>query len=246
MCSCKRAQQSPTGEAGECEGRCELVPAGDPISVSLSHLFSSSLSSSQRLGHITTPLSPAKSLLMSSSQRVVPLTELAETSQILLSNKPRLINVTHQIPYTCTLIDRTAPGHTAGAGSGTSSGQGSPPVNRRPSYIPSRHVHDSSSDSGPASGTAHPDGDCILEQRRGHSAMYSGIISLSQDWKIIQIGWVGELADQDGYVVPSKNLSESHRQALKEKLWQQEKVVPIFLDDNRAAGHYEGYCKGGK
>ncbi|KAF9953593.1 threalose-6-phosphate phosphatase, partial [Modicella reniformis] len=44
---------------------------------------------------------------------------------------------------------------------------------------------------------------------------------------------------QDGYVIPSKNLTESHRQALKEKLWQKEKVVPIFLNEQRAAGHYE-------
>ncbi|KAF9362494.1 threalose-6-phosphate phosphatase [Mortierella sp. NVP85] len=60
-------------------------------------------------------------------------------------------------------------------------------------------------------------------------------MSLAQDWETIQIGWVGEVADQDGYVVPSKNLTESHKQALKDKLWQQEKVVPIFLDDSRAA-----------
>jgi trehalose 6-phosphate synthase/phosphatase len=71
-------------------------------------------------------------------------------------------------------------------------------------------------------------------------------MSLSQDWETIQIGWVGELADQDGYVVPSKNLTESHKHNMREKLWQREKVVPIFLDDSRAAGHYEGYCKGGK
>ncbi|KAG0218852.1 threalose-6-phosphate phosphatase [Mortierella sp. GBA43] len=64
-------------------------------------------------------------------------------------------------------------------------------------------------------------------------------MSLSQDWETIQIGWVGELADQDGYVVPSKNLTELHKHNLREKLWQREKVVPIFLDDNRATGHYE-------
>ena len=75
--------------------------------------------------------------------------------------------------------------------------------------------------------------------------MYSGIRSLEKDLETIQIGWVGELADQDGYLVPSKNLSETHKQNLKEKLWAKEKVVPIFLEDNRAAGHYEGYCKTG-
>jgi len=71
-------------------------------------------------------------------------------------------------------------------------------------------------------------------------------MSLRNDLETIQIGWVGELADQDGYVVPSNKLTESHKLAMKEKLWNKEKVVPIFLDDSRAAGHYEGYCKTGK
>ncbi|KAG0343445.1 hypothetical protein BG005_002421 [Podila minutissima] len=73
--------------------------------------------------------------------------------------------------------------------------------------------------------------------------MYSGIMSLRKDLETIQIGWVGELADQDGFVVPSKNLTDTHKTNLKDKLWEKEKVVPIFLDDIRAAGHYEGYCK---
>lgn len=76
--------------------------------------------------------------------------------------------------------------------------------------------------------------------------MYSGIMSLRKDLETIQIGWVGELADQDGFVVPSKNLTDTHKTNLKDKLWEKEKVVPIFLDDIRAAGHYEGYCKTGK
>lgn len=90
------------------------------------------------------------------------------------------------------------------------------------------------------------DGDCILETRHGHSAMYSGIKSLEKDLETIQIGWVGELSDQDGYVFPYKNLSEKHEQNLRDKLWNKEKVVPIFLEESRAAGHYEGYCKSGK
>lgn len=188
-----------------------------------------------------------------SSPRAVPLTELAETAQIVLSAKPRLINVTHQIPYACTLLDRTSSSSSTHA----SSGAGSPP-NRRSSYIAPRHAQQPITGTGTGSGTgtegstdaslcsSHPDGDCILEQRRGHSALYSGVMSLRNDLETIQIGWVGELADQDGYVVPSNKLTESHKLAMKEKLWNKEKVVPIFLDDSRAAGHYEGYCKTGK
>ncbi|KAF9165453.1 threalose-6-phosphate phosphatase [Actinomortierella ambigua] len=209
--------------------------------------------------------------------KAVSLTELPETAQIVLSEKPRLINVTHQIPYAVTLIERISPG-------GISS-----PSNRRTSYISTpRHASvDESASAAPlaseevksntnppttpasshdingskassakvstngacASSTAssttpaHPDGDLILESRRGHSALYSGIKSLEKDLETIQIGWVGELADQDGYVVPSKCLTDSHKTAIKQKLWEKEKVVPIFLEDARAAGHYEGYCK---
>ncbi|KAF9570758.1 threalose-6-phosphate phosphatase [Mortierella alpina] len=194
-----------------------------------------------------------------SSARVVPLTELAETSQIVLSSKPRLINVTHQIPYTCTLIDRPTPVSSASSGAcGTHSSVGSPPINRRsPGTAPrphstAAHSHPSTAnDTAPdhlepptavADGAAQ-DGEFILEQRRGHSALYSGVMSLGKDLETIQIGWVGELADQDGYVVPCKNVTESRRAALKEQLWQKEKVVPLFLEDSCAAGHYEGYCK---
>ncbi|KAF9901248.1 threalose-6-phosphate phosphatase [Linnemannia zychae] len=229
---------------------------------------------------MSVPMSPAPSSTTINGSRAVPLTELAETSQIVLSDKPRLINVTHQIPYACTLIDRTAhasPSVNGGPGViGSPSSSGSPPANRRASYISLRQQHQAAAaaaaaaksqaiasgagTSDPLSTTAtpattnstgtpaqssfaHDDGDVLMEGRRGHSALYSGIMSLRKDLETIQIGWVGELADQDGYIVPSKNLNESHKQAMKDKLWQKDKVVPIFLDDSRAAGHYEGYCK---
>ncbi|KFH65384.1 alpha,alpha-trehalose-phosphate synthase (UDP-forming) [Podila verticillata NRRL 6337] len=184
-----------------------------------------------------------------SSLRVVPLTELAETSQVTLSEKPRLINVTHQIPLACTIVDRTSPSSSLNHANGANSS--GTPVNRRASLAVPRQCMSASSASHSqpfpqdcAQEGQHANGDCILEQRRGHSALYSGITSVSKDLETIQIGWVGEIADQDGYVVASKNLTESHKKALKDGLWQQEKVVPIFLEDSRAAGHYEGYCKG--
>lgn len=237
---------------------------------------------------MSVPVSPAPSSTTISGSRVVPLTELAETSQIILSDKPRLINVTHQIPYACTLIDRASDhnasiggsglGVNGAGGVGSTSGSGSPPANRRSSYISVRQQHQAAAAAAksqasagagaattgtdpltgepvagaaapgatPAGAGAHEDGDCKLEGRRGHSALYSGIMSLRKDLETIQIGWVGELADQDGYIVPSKSLNESHKQAMREKLWTKDKVVPIFLDDSRAAGHYEGYCKSGK
>lgn len=193
---------------------------------------------------------PSSSTSSLASLRVIPLTELAETSQVALSEKPRLINVTHQIPLACTIVDRTSPSSSLNHANGANSS--GPPINRRASLAVPRQCMSPSSASHsqpfPQDCTQegqHSNDDCILEQRRGHSALYSGITSVSKDLETIQIGWVGEIADQDGYVVASKNLTESHKQALKDKLWQQEKVVPIFLEDSRAAGHYEGYCKGG-
>ncbi|KAF9182961.1 threalose-6-phosphate phosphatase [Haplosporangium sp. Z 767] len=189
-----------------------------------------------------------------SARPAVPLTMLPETAQVVLSAKPRLINVTHQIPYACTLIDRTSLSCNANGIPGGTNGPSSP-INRRSSIgvlrqpaavSPPINTQDSADAATKGSGTAGralEDGDCILEPRRGHSAMYSGIMSLNKDLETIQIGWVGELADQDGYIVPSKSLTEKHKQSLKNKLWQQAKVVPIFLEDSRAAGHYEGYCK---
>ncbi|KAF9316164.1 threalose-6-phosphate phosphatase [Podila horticola] len=193
---------------------------------------------------------PSSSTSSLASLGVIPLTELAETSQVTLSEKPRLINVTHQIPLACTIADRTSPSSPLNHANGLANSSGSP-TNRRASLAvprqcmsPSSASHSQPFPQDCTQGGQASNNGCILEQRRGHSALYSGITSVSKDLETIQIGWVGEIADQDGYVVPSKNLSESHKQSLKGKLWEQEKVVPIFLEDSRAAGHYEGYCKG--
>ncbi|KAF9438868.1 threalose-6-phosphate phosphatase [Entomortierella beljakovae] len=191
--------------------------------------------------------------------KIVPLTELPETGQVLISEKPRLINVTHQMPYVCTVIDRSSQNPNNNFTSNLGNGAGSPNTRRASVAIP-RHpaaTSPSSIDKENSSslmstflgtnGVVDPstleDGDCILDPRSGHSALYSGIRSLEKEFEIIQLGWVGEIADQDGFIVPSKNLSVKHKQSIKRRLFEREKVVPIFLDDDRAAGHYEGYCK---
>ncbi|KAF8985453.1 threalose-6-phosphate phosphatase [Entomortierella lignicola] len=204
-----------------------------------------------------TTLHSASSTASLAVPKAVPLTELPETAQIILSENPRLINVTHQMPYACTVIDRSGQSSSAN-GTPILPGMTSP-LNRRASVAASRHPAASSPSievekpisitgaQADANDVVDPsslkDGECILHPRRGHSALYSGIRTLGKAYETIQIGWVGEIADQDGYIVPCKNLTEKHKNNIKEKLWQKDKVVPIFLDDDKATGHYEGYCK---
>ncbi|KAF9930311.1 threalose-6-phosphate phosphatase [Linnemannia zychae] len=181
--------------------------------------------------------------------RAVPLTELPETTRTDLNERPRLINVTHQIPFACTLIDRTGQASNTGHNGAPGFGVGSS-IHRRSSLVTHRHpsatsppLDTSNVANGIDGSEGLADGEWLTEIRRGHSALYSGVLSLNKDYETIQIGWVGEIVDQDEYIVPTKNLTREQKQSLKDKLWKKEKVIPIFLEDNRAAGHYEGYCK---
>ncbi|KAJ3049258.1 threalose-6-phosphate phosphatase [Rhizophlyctis rosea] len=82
-----------------------------------------------------------------------------------------------------------------------------------------------------------------FEARRGHSAVYSGIKSLS-DNKLVHIGWTGHLVDADGKTsVETACISSEMKQTLKLELWQEKRCIPVLLDDKKASGHYEGYCK---
>lgn len=87
-------------------------------------------------------------------------------------------------------------------------------------------------------------GDFKLTPRRGHGAMYSGIESLSKDWQCVHIGGTGPIHYDEEQ---SFNLDEALRPALKEQLDQLPRaMVPVFLDDENATNHYEGYCKTGQ
>ncbi|KAJ3299552.1 threalose-6-phosphate phosphatase [Borealophlyctis nickersoniae] len=87
-------------------------------------------------------------------------------------------------------------------------------------------------------------GDWKFQHRRGHSAVYSGIHALDQDHKLVHVGWTGRFTSQDGKTpVDSASIGPELRQSLKLELWQAKKCVPVILDDKKATGHYEGYCK---
>ncbi|ORX80015.1 hypothetical protein K493DRAFT_211498 [Basidiobolus meristosporus CBS 931.73] len=73
--------------------------------------------------------------------------------------------------------------------------------------------------------------------------MYAGLRSLEETEECIHVGCVGDIKDVNGDILDSNFLSPNHQQTLKKFLWESEKLLPVFLDEKEAAGHYEGYCK---
>jgi hypothetical protein len=62
---------------------------------------------------------------------------------------------------------------------------------------------------------------------------------------VIHVGWTGQVLGMDGLPIPNSALSETiHKTPIREMLLRQS-YVPVFLDDQVASGHYEGYCKSG-
>lgn len=95
----------------------------------------------------------------------------------------------------------------------------------------------------------------LISPRWGHSAMYSGIQSLgAAAQEQVIVGWTGDLergaaSTGEKVKIPAASVSESDRAALVEAIETHKsedgpiKYVPVFLDDDVAHGHYDGYCK---
>ena len=82
-----------------------------------------------------------------------------------------------------------------------------------------------------------------LVPRRGHGAMYSGIESLYKEWQCLHIGGTGAVRYEEEH---SYNVDEVSQSTLREQLDQlPRQMVPVFLDNDNATNHYEGYCKTG-
>jgi len=108
--------------------------------------------------------------------------------------------------------------------------------------------------------------------RRGHTAMHSGIRSLSYTHEQVMIGWTGPIhvaptssAASNSYqtnessslasIVPTSSISDEDKALLDEQVkhWEDEtspdpKPKPmtygsVWLDDSTAHDHYDGYCK---
>ncbi|RUS12637.1 glycosyltransferase family 20-domain-containing protein, partial [Jimgerdemannia flammicorona] len=159
------------------------------------------------------------------------------------STKRRIISVTHYIPYTCVLInDSTTPESVQQPNGKLANGNHSPDVSSPDT--PAAPVSRLPECRRQASTTVHEDKTWKFKQRRGHSAMYSGIGSLQREWEYLHIGWTGAIyEDANGEVIPTKNLASEDKLSLTKALKDKGHIVPIFLDDAQSAGHYEGYCK---
>ncbi|CAO3623148.1 unnamed protein product [Cunninghamella blakesleeana] len=83
-----------------------------------------------------------------------------------------------------------------------------------------------------------------ISRRSGHSAMYFGIEHLKTHYKTLFIGGTGSIhSEKNGQDVNISDLSILQRQNLTNLLYNQHNMVPIFLENDVATGHYEGYCK---
>ncbi|KAI8096964.1 glycosyltransferase family 20-domain-containing protein [Halteromyces radiatus] len=83
-----------------------------------------------------------------------------------------------------------------------------------------------------------------ITPRPGHSAIYAGTDSLRKHYKTLMIGGTGqiksELTDQE---MPLDEIRPEHRDGLSQLLKLRHGMIPIFLKNEQAFGHYEGYCK---
>ncbi|KAJ7064761.1 trehalose 6-phosphate phosphatase [Mycena amicta] len=95
-----------------------------------------------------------------------------------------------------------------------------------------------------------------LGVRYGHGAMISGIRSLAATHEQLIIGWTGDIQSTvPGERVAVDSVTPDDRAALEEalKTYQPKEsdpdddrktvYVPVWLDDQVAHGHYDGYCK---
>jgi trehalose 6-phosphate synthase/phosphatase len=181
-------------------------------------------------------------------QKIVLLEEQHRKAGIPLSG--RIIHVCHYLPITATLISKSS----------LDIGVLSPPAT--PPTEPSDP--DDSDVLLEPSGPTEPRPPSLsssapkwsISPRYGHSAMISGIRSLSQTHEQLIVGWTGDImASTDN--VPVDSISADDKASFQDALDgyvpdsddEQDsdvKYVPVWLDDKIAHGHYDRYCKQSK
>ena len=148
----------------------------------------------------------------------------------------RIIHVVHYLPIISTLTNKSgsallSPPHTPEPRP--------PPSNRNPPAVPPLST----------------DPLWTLGPRSGHTALISGINSLSATHPQVVVGWTGDIeVGTEHHTIPTDSLSDAHKEALEQAFSEyrsneQEEcsnpVVykPVWLKDKTAHEHYEGYCK---
>jgi trehalose 6-phosphate synthase/phosphatase len=151
----------------------------------------------------------------------------------------RVLHVCHYLPVTCTLASRA----------GVLSPPATPPVEVSANPICAEAI-------GIAANVIEHQPTWRLAPRYGHSAMISGIRSLSATHEQLIIGWTGDIGtDTPGERVPTSSIPQKDKDSLEDALAtytpreadpdddKKTHYVPVWQDDKVAHGHYDGYCK---
>lgn len=198
-------------------------------------------------------------------QKILLLEQQHRKAGIPLSG--RIIHVCHYLPITATLISKNS----------MDMGVLSPPAT--PPFKPSDSddvllVDDNDNNNnnktpslaepiGPTTTTTKTPSSSSpvwsLSPRYGHSAMISGIRSLSQTHEQLIVGWTGDILSSSSLTdnVPVDTISADDRASFQDALNgyvpdsddeqdREAKYVPVWLDDKVAHGHYDRYCKQSK
>ena len=84
----------------------------------------------------------------------------------------------------------------------------------------------------------------VIDQRRGHTAMYSGMKSLESKYsRFLYVGMLGFIGDEHDVQVDLDRLSEAYRSTLIHQLSTDHNCIAVQVPRATASGHYEGYCK---
>jgi trehalose 6-phosphate synthase/phosphatase len=185
-------------------------------------------------------------------QKILLLEQQHRNAGIPLSG--RIIHVCHYLPITPNIISKNS------TGIGVLSPPATPPIKDADVLLDDTTP---SEPSGPTTGCWTPPSSLSscpsiwsFSPRYGHSAMTSGIRSLSHTHEQLIVGWTGDIMSFEDKV-PVDTISADDRASFQDALNgyvpdsddeqdSEVKYVPVWLDDKVAHGHYDGYCKQSK
>ena len=180
-------------------------------------------------------------------QKIVLLEQQHRNAGIPLSG--RIIHVCHYLPITASITSKNS------SDIGVLSPPATPPIKPSDAEAP---LYDTSSSEPSGTTECCPQSSSMwsLSPRYGHSAMISGIRSLSQTHEQLIVGWTGDImSSADTVSVDSISADDraSFQDALNDYVPDSDdeqamgaKYVPVWLEDKVAHGHYDSYCKQSK